>query len=122
MRLKDLVGYKLEKINDNNIIVSKDNELYTLTFVEDEGDCCGYNDLKTELLIDNENKPIITNVEYEKMNSVYCEEYVKITFFGSNKEIAKIESTSSSGSGWQYGACVSIECKDLNIDEVISQW
>lgn len=122
MKLKDLVGYKLEKINDNNVVVSKNNELYVLTFVQDEGDCCGYNDLKTELLLDDNNKPVITNVEYERITSDFDEDHVKITFFGSNKEIAKIDSTSSSGSGWQYGACVTIECKELDIDEIISEW
>ena len=23
---------------------------------------------------------------------------------------------------WEYGACVTIECKELDIDEIISEW
>lgn len=122
MKLKDLIGYKLEKITNEEIVVSKDNELYVLKVIEDSGDCCGYNDLETQLLIDDENKPIITNVEYEDVYNDCDEQHVKITFYGENKQIALIDSLSSSGSGWCYGACVTIKCKELNIDEIISEW
>ena len=125
MKLKDLIGYKLEKIDNEVIIVSKNNQLYVLKFKEDYGDCCGYNELQTNLLIDENNKPIITKVEYEDISEEdeFGEsEIMKITFLGENKEIANIKSKSSSGSGWNYGACVTIKCKELNIDEKISSW
>lgn len=125
MKLKDLIGYKLEKINNEHIIVSKDDKLYILQIVRDEGDCCGYNDLETKLLIDEHNKPVITDIDYTKTKDAdgwgECDS-VKITFFGGNKQIAEISSLSSSGSGWSYGACVTIKCKELNIDETITQW
>lgn len=125
MELKDLIGYKLEKINDEEIIVSKENQLYTLKFEENEGDCCGYNKLETNLLIDEKNKPIITNVKYKDISGETTfgdDDTIEITFFGENKEIAKIKSMSSSGSGWCYGACVTIKCKELNINETLSEW
>ncbi len=125
MKLKDLIGYKLEKINNNEIVISNDNKLYILKFEEDEGDCCGYNELETTLLIDGKNKPIITNVKYEDVSEEDKwgeSEIIKITFFGENKEIANIKSKSSSGSGWCYGACVTVNCKELHIHETISSW
>ena len=125
MKLKDLIGYRLEKINDEEIIISKNDKLYVLKFEEDEGGCCGYNELETTLLISDNNKPIITNIEYKDIseNEDWGDnETIKITFFGENKEIATIKSKSSSGSGWCYGACVTVKCKELNINEVISQW
>lgn len=121
MKLKDLIGYRLEKINDDEIIISKNDKLYVLRIEQNEGDCCGYNELKTTLLISDNNKPIITNIQYEN-NEIADGSYARITFFGENKEIAILRSYSSSGSGCYYGACVTIKCKELNIDEVISQW
>lgn len=125
MKLKDLIGYKLEKINNNEIVISNDNKLHILKFEEDEGGCCGYNELETTLLIDGKNKPIITNVKYEDVSEEDKwgeSEIIKITFFGENKEIANIKSKSSSGSGWCYGACVTVNCKELHIHETISSW
>ena len=125
MILKDLIGYKLEKINNNEIVISNDNKLYILKFEEDEGGCCGYNELETTLLIDGKNKPIITNVKYEDVSEEDkwgASEIIKITFFGENKEIANIKSKSTSGSGWCYGACVTVNCKELHIHETISSW
>ena len=125
MKLKDLIGYKLEKINNNEIVISNENKSYILKFEEDEEDCCGYNELETTLLIDEKNKPIITNVKYEDVSEEDKwgdSEIIKITFFEENKEIANIKSKSSSGSGWCYGACVTVNCKELHIHETISSW
>lgn len=123
IKLKNLIGYKLENIDDKEIIVSKDNKQYVLKFEKYEGDCCSYNILKTNLLIDENNKPVITNIKIEEEQSgKYNGCGIVITFFGENKQIATIESCSSSGSGWCYGACVSIKCKELNIDEIITEW
>ena len=129
MKLKDLVGYQLVQIDNKKIIIKKDDKTYTLNIEEDEGDCCGYNEIQTHLLIDNEEiekNPIITNVEYEntekEQDRWFNGESVRITFYGNNKQLANIESLSSSGSGWNYGACVNIKCKDLNINEEITGW
>ena len=41
MKLIDLIGYRLEKINDDEIIISKNDKLYVLRIEQNEGDCCG---------------------------------------------------------------------------------
>lgn len=129
MKIKDLIGYRLVQIDNDKIIVKKDDKLYVLEIKEDYGGCCGYNDVETHLLIEEneiEKNPIITNIEYEDTEKEQYKYFdgnsVRITFYGNNKQLANIESLSSSGSGWGYGACVTIECKDLNIDEIITEW
>lgn len=126
MEIKDLIGYQLVQIDDEKIIVKKDNKIYVLKIEKDYGDCCGYNEIETHLLI-NENEieknPIITNIEFQNIMTDPCDcDLVKITFYGNNKKLANIKSLSASGSGWQYGACVSIVCKELDIDEIITEW
>lgn len=126
MNIKDLVGFQLVDINNSYIIVRKDNEQYALEIVEDYGGCCGYNEIETKLLITNdelERNPIITNITFDTSDK--DESYgdsVKITFFGEVKPIATLDSFSSSGSIWMYGACVSIRCKAIDMDEVITEW
>lgn len=120
MKLEDLIGYQLKDINEDKIIVIKDNKEYIINFIEEEGGCCGFNELNINKSDFNDN-PIITNIERQDKSEI-DEERIIITFYGKNKELAKIDSISSSGSGWNYGATVSIECKELNINEVISSW
>ena len=125
MTLKELIGYQLVSIDDTKIVVRKNDSEYTLNIKEYEGDCCGFNEIKTTLLIsDTELKcnPIITNVEKEEMEDEYDGMYGKLTFFGEYKPMAIVDGYSSSGSGWCYGACVSIYCSDLGIDEELSSW
>jgi hypothetical protein len=124
MTCKDLIGYQLVFINAEEIIVKKDDKEYTLFIQNDSGDCCGYNDITTELLIDNaevKRNPIITNVEIDEYEDG-CGSKAKLTFFGEYKPIAVVDSYSSSGSGWCYGACVTIECKMLGIDDTLTAW
>lgn len=129
MKIKDLIGYQLVQIDDDKIIIKKDDKLYVLKIEEDYGGCCGYTEIKTHLLIDEneiEKNPIITNIEYENTNKEQVTWFdgnsIRITFYGNDKQLANVESLSSSGSGWCYGACVTIKCKELNIDEIITEW
>ena len=46
----------------------------------------------------------------------------KLTFFGEYKPMAVVDTYSSSSSGWCYGACVSIHCDVLEINETLSSW
>lgn len=124
MTLKDLFGYQLVSINQKEIIVQKDNRRYVLEITEDAGDCCGFNEINTTLLVSETelaNNPIITNVEIDE-----CVDgdgsRAKLTFFGEYKPIAVVNSYSSSGSGWCYGACVTIECQMLGIADALSRW
>lgn len=130
MELKDLVGYQLVSIDDVKIVVRKGNSEYTLCINEDYGDCCGYNEFSTKLLVSEDElvrNPIITNVEVEETIARREENWfdgqgAKITFFGEVKPIAELDSFSSSGSGWCYGACVTIVCEALEMDETITSW
>ena len=119
MKLKDLIGYKLISANEKQLIVEKDNNRYVLLINDDYGDCCGYNTIKTHF--DLRVNPVITNVVVTK-NDTGEEEEGRVVFFGPEKTLGIIETSSSSGSGWCYGACVSISCRKLKLQETISQW
>lgn len=119
--LKKLIGYKLIKLDEKQLVVSNDNKTYILDIQKDEGDCCGYNDVETSFY--KKVRPIITNIEVKTPEEDDWDgEKTIITFYGINKAIAEIRSCSSSDSGWCYGACVSISCKNLKIKEIISEW
>ena len=66
--------------------------------------------------------PIITNVEIEGNDGAAWRDYVKICLFGGNAILAEIESTASSGSGWYYGACAWITCRETEKDTTITSW
>lgn len=119
--LEKLIGATLEEITEKHIKVKKDDKEYTLDIYDCEGDCCGYNEITANLLVDGKSKPVITNItreDEEGAESSSC----RLTFFGLYKPIATLDTYSSSGSGWAYGACVSIECSALDIDEILSEW
>lgn len=120
-KLKKLIGYKLIAIHNDMIEISKDGISHYIHITRDEGDCCGYNELNTELYLSSNCYPIITNVSCEKKSNDYSET-CKITFYGLDNKLASIESTSGSGSGYGYGACVTIECDALELDEILSEW
>lgn len=124
MNCEDLIGYQLISIDDSQITVKKNDGEYRISIDEDYGDCCGFNEITTQLFISEDElnrNPIITNVKIEDMSSGE-EDRAVITFFGEYKPMATIDAMSSSGSGWAYGACVSIVCDELDINEIISQW
>ncbi len=124
MKIENLVGFQLLDIKNDLIIVAKNNEIYSLKIEEDEGDCCGFNEVETKLLINKnelKNNPIISNVEYKDVSKGE-EHSVIITFYGVNKPIAEFSSRSSSGSGWCYGACVMVKCKELNFEQIITEY
>lgn len=125
MRIAELIGYQLVSIDDEKIVVKKDGNTYTLHIVEDEGGCCGFNEIETSLFISNEElnrNPIITNISMEVSDDEDESEKCKVTFFGEAKELARVNTLSSSGSGWSYGATVSLVCDALELDETLSSW
>lgn len=119
--LEKLIGAKLIEINDEYIEVEKNGKTYFIDIEDEPGDCCGYNDISTKLLLDDISKPIITNIKTECNDEAEGDECL-ITFFGEYKPIAELHSFSYSGSGWGYGACVTLKCKKLNIEETITNW
>lgn len=124
MKLKDLVGYQLVSIDDAKIIVKKGNRKYEIVIKNDPGECCGYNDIKTQLYFDkedNKRNPVIIDVD-EKFDSGNFDNSCSITFIGEYGNLGKIDSLSSSGSGWCYGATVTLISDKLDIKEIISAW
>ena len=93
-------------------------------FDEDYGDCCGFNVIETKLYLSKselERNPVITNVE--KVDTSGCEcDSARITIFGEYKPMVEVNSESGSGSGWNYGACVTLRCVETNEDELITSW
>ena len=120
--LDKIIGCKLTKITKEEIIVWKDNKKYRLQIEDNEGDCCGYNEINTLLLIDENHHPIITDITYKHTEDYGDGDLLEITFYGDNKQLALLTSYSTSGSGWGYGACVKVKCKALKIDNTLTQW
>lgn len=122
MKITDaLIGAKLISVSDYEIKIEKDHKVYTLNIEQEQGGCCGYSEVETKLLINEKSKPVITKIEFDR-NDNYENDTCLITFFGEYKPLATINSCSGSGSGYYYGACVTIECRDLDICEVITEW
>lgn len=123
--ITDLVGCQLVSIDDKNIVVKKGERTYELDIVDQPISCCGYNRINTQLLISGdelERNPIITNVEsHTDLVGGYAQSCL-VTFFGEAKPLAELSTYSSSGSGWCYGACVTVRCKQLRLEETLSQW
>lgn len=123
MKITDLIGYQLVDLNEDEIIVQKDRRRFSIKIEDDFGDCCGYNVIRTHLYISGDVKrnPIITDISKENDDNGASEKCC-ITFFGEEETLAKLYTESSSGSGWCYGAAVTLKCKDLKINEVLSAW
>lgn len=122
--LEKLIGAQIVKVNESSIEVKIDEEVHVLEIDTDYGSCCGYAEFETNLLYSEGDvrNPVITNVELVTKEGVYeCDQTI-ITFYGESKELANIESEAGSGSGWTYGACVTLRCKTLNIDETLAEW
>ena len=121
-----LLGSQLVSLDNNGFTVRNADGERHFIFEEDDGDCCGYNDIEVKLLISEDEisrNPVITNiVEQDHDNaSVDCDS-LTITLFGESKLLAQINSCSSSGSGWQYGATVTCRCIETHEEETITSW
>ena len=127
MEIKDLIGFQLVEIDNSEIKLKKGDKTFTLSIIdscEEEQSCCEYNDIEANLFISKEEldrNPIITNITIDKKEDDLGQTCT-VVFFGEEKNIAKLETFSSSGSGWCYGACASVKCKELDLDEVLSAW
>ena len=116
--LEELFGAQLLEIdtmNDEFSVRLQNGDVRHYEIIEDEGDCCGFNEFGI-LLIDKEEfgrNPIITNITEERSDD-RDSDVLKLTFFGEHKAIAEINSLSSSGSGWCYGACVTLRCRETS--------
>ena len=122
--LEFLVGARLVTADDTGFeVVASNDKRYRFNFESYEGDCCGYNTISSNLLIDDEieQNPIITKVRHTTDEDNYSQS-CEITFFGISKPIYTAAIESSSGSGWCYGATVKLTCKECNFDEILTSW
>ena len=122
--INELIGWQIVSMDKQGFVITKDGEKRTFKFDEDEGDCCGFNNFDAKLVYEegSADNPVITAINFDEDESDYDENHVIITFFGGHKLLAKIDSLSSSGSGWCYGACVTCRCVETNEEETISCW
>jgi hypothetical protein len=121
--LENLIGAQILNVSNDSIEVKLGDEIYTLEIISDGGGCCGYADFTTNLLYSENDfrNPIITNVTIDSDDNNYCDTSI-VTFYGEVKPLATIESEAGSGSGWNYGAFVTLRCKELDIDEDLVSW
>lgn len=122
--LEDLVGFQLIDLTEDKILVrSPEGKVYTLFIEDDEGDCCGFNEIQSTLRIKKNSKknPIITKINIKQSEEGEGEQ-CQVTFYGDSKILGLIDTYSSSGSGWSYGANVTVRCSPLSLLEVLSSW
>lgn len=119
--LNVLIGAQLINLNEEGFTVLKDGAEYAFKFVKYRGDCCGYNEIATQLLVDTKEKPVITDVKIFNKRETFGK-HCYVTLFGLDRTIAEIDTCSTSRSGWQYGACVKVNCELLGINKTMSSW
>lgn len=122
-----LIGSQLVEFSEKGFVVKCTNgNLKRFVFELDCGDCCGFNDLVNTLLISEcelSRNPVITKIEQIDVSHLgHDGNHIVITFFGEAKKLAEIDSHSSSGSGWRYGACVTLRCLETDKVETITSW
>lgn len=123
--INELIGAQLISFGKDKFKVkTAKGKVRTFILDEDEGDCCGYNEVVSTLLIDKKelaNNPIITDIT--EIDNEECEGNRHIlTLVGISKPLAEIDSYSSSGSGWCYGACVTLVCEETRLSQILSSW
>lgn len=119
-----LIGAQIVSVDEESIKIKKDGKIHKLKVYGDSGDCCGFYDFYINLVYEenSDRNPIITSVEESSYDDGMHSQTSVITFYGEHKELATIEGTAGSGSGYSYGAFVSITCETLDIDEGLVFW
>jgi hypothetical protein len=121
----ELIGAQLISFGKDKFKVkTAKGKVRTFVLDEDEGDCCGFNEVVSTLLIDKKelrNNPIITDIKETDDEEDDGNRHI-LTLVGISKPLAEINSYSSSGSGWCYGACVTLECKETRLSKILSHW
>lgn len=123
--INELIGAQLISFGKDKFKVkTAKGKVRTFVLDEDEGDCCGYNEVVATLLINKKelaNNPIITDIKESDTEEDDGNRHI-LTLVGISKPLAEINSYSSSGSGWCYGACVTLECKETRLSKILSSW
>ena len=118
-----LIGAQLVSFDDYGFTVKKGEETYVFEYETDYGGCCGFTQIDTDLCVDlndPSNNPVITKVELDP----YCDDGdgLIITLFGLYKPLAIANVYASSGSGWEYGASVSLHCVQTDETTTLVQY
>lgn len=119
-----LIGAQLLDLNNETFTVQKNGKTYTFIFVNDEGEGCGYTQIENNLYITEkelERNPIITKIEMFEDETEF-DNHLEITFYGEEKDLARIYTKAGSGSGCGYGACVRLKCKKANYEQLLVSW
>lgn len=129
---EEMIGGQLVEIFKDNDGVAvgfevklPNGKIMHFDFIEDEGDCCGWNSFDMVAFgdIPSNRYPVITNIEEDEHAGDIREEHtLKVVFFGEYAPMCEINSCSSSGSGWCYGAAVSIKCRESGEETVLTSW
>ena len=123
--INELIGAQLISFGKDKFKVkTAKGKIRIFVLDEDEGGCCGYNEVVSTLLIDKKelrNNPIITDIKESDNEEDDGNRHI-LTLVGISKPLAEINSYSSSGSGWCYGACVTLECKETRLSKILSSW
>lgn len=121
----ELIGAQLISFDKNKFKVkTTKGKVRTFVLDKDEGDCCGYNTVVSTLLINKyelANNPIITHIQEKNTDENDGNRHI-LTLVGISKPLAEINSYSSSGSGWCYGACVTLKCEETRFSKLLSSW
>lgn len=121
----ELIGAQLISFDKDKFKVrTAKGKVRTFTLEEDYGDCCGYNEVVSTLLINKKelaNNPIITDIREIDSDRDEGHRHI-LTLVGISKPLAEIDSYSSSGSGWCYGACVTLKCEETRLSKILSSW
>lgn len=83
---------QLIEINERGFVVRKDGELIRFSFIEDYGDCCGFNLIGTHLFISKNElrrNPIITNIQEDNTRNDGSDNLI-ITFFGEKSKLQRL--------------------------------
>lgn len=106
-----LVGAKFIEKTETGFVVEKDDKRYNLDYATYDGDCCGWAKIEDTLLISDNDllNPVISSCEFAE-HEYDCGYDCKMTLLGISKPIYVANATASSGSGWQYGATVTLYC------------
>jgi len=126
--LDKLIGFQIVSLDPEKMVLQKGEQVVTIDLEIDDGDCCGYAHISTDMYVEpnSSRNPIITNIEhYENSDDeAYSngENRLTITFYGEQEQLAHIEAEAGSGSGWRYGACATVECSALDINLTLAMW
>ena len=122
---KELIGAQIIAVHEKGFAVRTTNgAIHSFLVEEDEGDCCGYNTWDLKVFRDNiKRNPIITNIQWDEDDGESSNEHTAhITLFGEYAPLVQLDSLSSSGSGWSYGATVTLRCVETDEQYIVTAW